>query len=60
MIIAIGRAVAFVMGALFSLTVGQIGMRMAVQANVRVAAEARSSFGGACASPTAPARSPAC
>ncbi len=47
MIVAIGRAVAFVMGALFSLTVGQLGMRMAVQANVRVAAEARKSFGGA-------------
>jgi K(+)-stimulated pyrophosphate-energized sodium pump len=47
LIIAFGRAAAFVMGALFSLTVGQLGMRMAVQANVRVAAEARHSFGGA-------------
>jgi len=47
LLIAIGRAVAFIMGAIFSLTVGQIGMRMAVQANVRVAAEARNSFGGA-------------
>lgn len=47
LIVAFGRAVAFVMGALFSLTVGQIGMRMAVDANVRVAAEARKSFGGA-------------
>ncbi len=47
LLIAIGRAVAFIMGASFSLTVGQIGMRMAVQANVRVAAEARKSFGGA-------------
>lgn len=46
-LIAIGRAVAFIMGAVFSLTVGQIGMRMAVQANVRVAAESRNSFGGA-------------
>ena len=46
-IIGIGRSIGFVMGALFSLTVGQIGMRMAVQANVRVAAEARNSFGGA-------------
>ncbi|MGL4648212.1 MAG: sodium-translocating pyrophosphatase [Caldilineaceae bacterium] len=45
--IGIGRAVAFVMGAGFSLMVGQIGMRMAVQANVRVAAESRNSFGGA-------------
>jgi K(+)-stimulated pyrophosphate-energized sodium pump len=32
------------MGALFSLAVGQIGMRMAVQGNVRVAAAARYSF----------------
>ncbi|MDA1330568.1 MAG: sodium-translocating pyrophosphatase [Chloroflexi bacterium] len=46
-IIGIGRAVGFVMGALFSLLVGQIGMRMAVQGNVRVAAAARSSFGDA-------------
>lgn len=46
-LIAIGRAVAFIMGAGFSLTVGQIGMRMAVQANVRVAAEARNTFSGA-------------
>ncbi len=45
--IGIGRAVGFVLGAGFSLLVGQIGMRMAVQANVRVAAEARNSFGGA-------------
>ena len=43
----LGRAVAFIMGAGFSLAVGQIGMRMAVQANVRVAAESRKSFGGA-------------
>ena len=43
-IIGFGRALAFVMGATFSLTVGQIGMRMAVQGNVRVAAAARSSF----------------
>ena len=47
MVIGLGRAGAFVMGALFSLTVGQIGMRMAVQANVRVAQAARSSFNGA-------------
>jgi K(+)-stimulated pyrophosphate-energized sodium pump len=39
------RAAAFVMGASFSLTVGQLGMRMAVQGNVRVAAAARRSFG---------------
>ncbi len=47
MVIGLGRAGAFVMGALFSLMVGQIGMRMAVQANVRVAEAARSSFNGA-------------
>ena len=44
LIIGISRAVAFIMGATFSLTVGQIGMRMAVQGNVRVAAAARYSF----------------
>jgi K(+)-stimulated pyrophosphate-energized sodium pump len=43
--IGIGRAVAFVLGAGFSLAVGQIGMRMAVQGNVRVASAARHSFG---------------
>ncbi len=47
LLIGFGRAIAFVMGAGFSLIVGQIGMRMAVQGNVRVAAEARNSFGGA-------------
>ena len=47
LVVAIGRAIAFVMGALFSLTVGQVGMRMAVDANVRVAAEARNTFAGA-------------
>jgi K(+)-stimulated pyrophosphate-energized sodium pump len=47
LIVGLGRALAFVMGAGFSLTVGQIGMRMAVQGNVRVAAAARKSFGDA-------------
>ena len=47
LLIGIGRAIAFVMGAGFSLAVGQIGMRMAVEANVRVAAESRKSFAGA-------------
>jgi len=47
LIIGFGRAAAFVMGALFSLIVGQLGMRMAVQANVRVAQAARKSFGDA-------------
>jgi K(+)-stimulated pyrophosphate-energized sodium pump len=45
LLIGIGRALAFVMGAGFSLSVGQIGMRMAVQGNVRVASAARRSFG---------------
>jgi K(+)-stimulated pyrophosphate-energized sodium pump len=43
-IIAIGRTIAFIMGASFSLIVGQWGMRMAVQANVRVASASRRSF----------------
>jgi K(+)-stimulated pyrophosphate-energized sodium pump len=47
LIIAFARAIAFIMGAGFSLTVGQIGMRMAVEGNVRVAAESRKSFSGA-------------
>jgi len=47
LIIGAGRAIAFVMGAVFSLAVGQIGMRMAVQANVRVASAARRAFGDA-------------
>ncbi len=44
-LIGLGRAIAFVMGASFSLAVGQLGMRMAVQGNVRVASAARRSFG---------------
>jgi len=44
LIIAIGRTVAFIMGASFSLIVGQWGMRMAVQANIRVASAARRGF----------------
>ena len=36
--------IAFVLGAVFSLLVGQFGMRMAVQGNVRVASAARTSF----------------
>ncbi len=45
--VGIARAVAFVMGAVFSLLVGQFGMRMAVQGNVRVASAARTSFADA-------------
>ena len=44
LIVAIGRTVAFIMGASFSLTVGQLGMRMAIQANVRAASAARRGF----------------
>jgi K(+)-stimulated pyrophosphate-energized sodium pump len=41
LVVAIGRTIAFIMGASFSLTVGQLGMRMAIQANVRAASAAR-------------------
>src|SRR5512135_1004081 len=44
LIIGIARAIAFIMGAGFSLIVGQLGMRMAVQGNVRVASASRRSF----------------
>lgn len=47
LIIGIARALAFVMGAGFSLAVGQIGMRMAIEGNVRVAAASKRSFGEA-------------
>ncbi len=43
-VVSIGRTIAFIMGALFSLIVGQYGMRMAVQANVRVASASRRGF----------------
>src|SRR5208337_2577482 len=45
--IGIARAIAFVLGSVFSLLVGQFGMRMAVQGNVRVASAARTSFADA-------------
>ena len=45
--VGFARAIAFIMGAVFSLLVGQFGMRMAVQGNVRVAAAARTSFADA-------------
>src|SRR5215216_2253383 len=47
LIIGIARALAFVMGAGFSLAVGQIGMRMAIEGNVRVASASKRSFGEA-------------
>jgi K(+)-stimulated pyrophosphate-energized sodium pump len=43
-IVGLGRAAAFIMGAFFSLIVGQFGMRMAVEGNVRVASASRRSF----------------
>ena len=42
--IGLARVVAFAMGSFFSLAVGQIGMRMAVKANVRVTQAARKGF----------------
>jgi K(+)-stimulated pyrophosphate-energized sodium pump len=44
LIIGVARMIAFVMGASFSLLVGQLGMRMAIQANVRAASAARRGF----------------
>ena len=45
LIIAFGRAGSFILGSFFSLLVGQIGMRIAVAANVRVTAASKRSFG---------------
>jgi len=42
-----GRAAAFLVGALFSSTVGFVGMRLATAGNLRVAAAARTSYGEA-------------
>ncbi len=42
--VAIGRAVAFLMGSLFSYAVGFVGMNVAVEGNVRVAAAARKGY----------------
>ena len=38
--VAIGRTLAFILGASFSTLVGQLGMRVAIEGNIRVAAEA--------------------
>ncbi|HEY2785161.1 MAG TPA: sodium/proton-translocating pyrophosphatase [Fimbriiglobus sp.] len=46
-VVAIGRGVAFLMGSLFSASVGFTGMRLATAGNLRVAAAARNSFGDA-------------
>jgi len=44
----IGRSLAFVAGATFSLLVGQLGMRVAIEGNIRVAGEAaRDNYNGA-------------
>ncbi len=40
-IVGIGRSLAFVLGASFSLAVGQLGMRIAVESNIRVAQATR-------------------
>ena len=45
--VAFGRAGAFLMGSLFSFAVGYVGMMFATLGNLRVAAAARTSFGGA-------------
>ena len=47
LLIGLARAIAFIMGAGFSLTVGQLGMRMAIEGNVRVAAASKRSFADA-------------
>ncbi|KXH74634.1 MAG: hypothetical protein AM326_09745 [Candidatus Thorarchaeota archaeon SMTZ-45] len=40
-VVGIGRSLAFVLGASFSLIVGQLGMRIAVESNIRVAQATR-------------------
>ncbi len=45
--VKLGRALAFFMGATFSWLVGFVGMSLAVRGNLRVAAAARTSYGGA-------------
>lgn len=45
--VTVGRGVAFLMGAIFSASVGFIGMRLATAGNLRVAAAAKSGFGEA-------------
>ncbi|MBV8399940.1 MAG: sodium/proton-translocating pyrophosphatase, partial [Acetobacteraceae bacterium] len=45
--VSLGRALAFFLGATFSWLVGYVGMSLAVRGNLRVAAAARTSYGGA-------------
>ncbi|KKQ76558.1 MAG: K(+)-insensitive pyrophosphate-energized proton pump [Candidatus Woesebacteria bacterium GW2011_GWA1_38_8] len=40
LVIALGRTIAFIVGATFSTLVGQLGMRVAIQGNIRVTAKA--------------------
>jgi len=40
-IVGLGRSIAFILGASFSLIVGQLGMRIAVESNIRVAQATR-------------------
>jgi K(+)-stimulated pyrophosphate-energized sodium pump len=40
-VVGIGRSLAFILGACFSLIVGQLGMRIAVESNIRVAQATR-------------------
>lgn len=42
--VSIGRAIAFLMGSIFSYTVGFVGMNVAVEGNVRVAAASRKGY----------------
>ncbi len=44
LVMGIGRAIAFLMGASFSLLVGQLGMRMAIQSSIRVTSAAGRSY----------------
>jgi K(+)-stimulated pyrophosphate-energized sodium pump len=47
-VVAIGRTVAFILGASFSTLVGQLGMRVAIEGNIRVASEAvKGNYNGA-------------
>jgi K(+)-stimulated pyrophosphate-energized sodium pump len=47
-VVAVGRTVAFILGASFSTLVGQLGMRVAIEGNIRVASEAvKGSYNGA-------------
>ena len=40
-VVGVGRSIAFILGASFSLIVGQLGMRIAVESNIRVAQATR-------------------